>query len=195
MRGLRRFKPFQVALVTQYFESPAMTDSAAAPDPAYGLPTGRFSGREAFQQLVRDAFATAAREGWQEIVISDANFHDWPLGERSVIEALQTWARGGRRFSMLASSYDDVVRRHARFVRWRGTWDHIITCRRSPSTDPLSIPSALWSPHWVMHRIDPERCVGITGDEPNRRVVLKESLTEWMRNKSAPGFPSTTLGL
>ena len=27
------------------------------------LPEGRFSGREAFQQLVRDALATAAREG------------------------------------------------------------------------------------------------------------------------------------
>lgn len=172
-----------------------MTDIATAPDPAHGLPTGRFRGREVFQQLVRDAFATAAREGWQEITISDADFHDWPLGERSVIEALQSWSQNGRRFSMLASSYDDVVRRHARFVRWRGTWDHIITCRRSPSKDPLVIPSALWSAQWSLHRIDPERCVGITGSEPDRRVMLKELLNEWMRSKSTPGFPSTTLGL
>lgn len=172
-----------------------MTDPAAASDPPHDLPTGRFSGREAFQQLVRDALSTAAREGWKEIVVSDANFHDWPLGERAVIDALQAWAGSGRRFSMLASNYDDVIRRHARFVRWRGTWDHIITCRRSPSTDPLSIPSALWSPVWVMHRIDPERCVGVTGAESDRKVVLKELLNEWMRSRSAPGFPSTTLGL
>lgn len=46
------------------------------------LPEGRFSGREAFQQLVRDALATAAREGWREIILSDADFHDWPLGRR-----------------------------------------------------------------------------------------------------------------
>lgn len=82
--------------------------------------------------MVRDAFATAAREGWPEIWISDAHFHDWPLGERAVVESLQAWARSGRRFSMLAVNYDEVIRRHARFVQWRGTWDHIITCRKSP---------------------------------------------------------------
>ncbi|MCI5070620.1 hypothetical protein [Acidovorax sp.] len=168
-------------------------DSHAGPPPV--LPTGRFSGREAFAQLVRDAIATAAREGWKEILVSDANFHDWPLGERSVVEALQDWAHGSRRFTMLACSYDEVVRRHARFVRWRGTWDHIITCRRSPSADPLDIPSALWSPQWVMQRLDPERCVGVTGSEPDRRVLLRETLNEWLRSKSTPGFPASTLGL
>ena len=159
------------------------------------LPVGRFSGREAFQQLVRDALATAARDGWREIILSDANFHDWPLGERAVIESLQEWARSGRRMTLLARTYDDVIRRHARLVRWRGTWDHILTCRVSPMADPLDIPSALWSSQWVLHRLDTERCVGVTGREPDRRVLLKETLNEWVRSKSAPGFPSTTLGL
>lgn len=172
-----------------------MTDSSAPlPAPVPQLPAGRFGSREAFQQMVRDALATAVREGWQEILVSDVSFHDWPLGERSVVESLQDWARGGRRFTMLACSYDDVIRRHARFVRWRGTWDHIITCRRSPAADPLDIPSALWSPQWVMQRLDPERCVGVTGFEPERRVLLRETLNEWLR-KSAPSFPATTLGL
>ena len=149
-----------------------MTNAADLPEPVplRELPTGRFSGRDDFQQLVRDAIFTAAREGWQEIFISDANFHDWPLGEREVVEALQAWAQGGRRFSMLAGDYADVIRRHARFVRWRGTWEHIISCRRSPAADPLDIPCALWSPHWAMHRLDTERSVGVTGSEPDRRV-------------------------
>ena len=159
------------------------------------LPSQRFSGRDFFQQAVRDAFSTAAREGWREIIISDANFHDWPLGERGVSEALQEWAHGGRRFTMLAGHYDDVVRRHARFVRWRGTWDHIITCRRCPSEDPANIPSALWSSQWVLHRMDTERCVGVCGAEADRRILLQESLNEWLRSKSAPGFSATTLGL
>lgn len=169
--------------------------SASSADSRPDLPVGRFSSREAFQQMVRDAIATAARDGWKEIVISDANFHDWPLGERSVVEALQDWAHGSRRFTMLACSYDDVIRRHARFVRWRGTWEHIINCRRSPAADPLDIPSALWSPHWVMQRLDPERCVGVAGFEPDRRVLLRETLNEWVRSKSTPGFPASTLGL
>jgi len=137
-----------------------MTDTATpSAEPLRDLPRGRFSGRETFQQLVRDAIATAARDGWQEIFISDANFHDWPLGERAVVEALQDWARSGRRFTMLACSYDDVIRRHARFVRWRGTWDHIITaaaarpptrwtcparCGRRNGCCTGSIPSAAW---------------------------------------------------
>lgn len=164
-------------------------------EPGHGLPQGRFSGREVFQQTVRDALATAAVEGWPEIIISDANFHDWPLGERAVVEALQAWARRGRRFTMLACRYDEVIRRHARFVRWRGTWDHILNCRVSPAADPLDLPSAIWSPGWVLQRLDPLRCVGVSGVEPERRVLLRESLNEWVRSKSAPGFPATTLGL
>ena len=172
-----------------------MTHAPTAAQPLPDLPSGRFSGREAFMQLVRDGLAAAARDGWSEIVVSDANFHDWPLGELAVIESLQQWARSGRRFTMLACTFDEVIRRHARFVRWRGTWDHIITCRRSPSADPLDLPSALWSPAWVMHRLDPLRCAGVCGVEPERRTLLRESLNEWLRSKSSPGFPSTTLGL
>ena len=174
-----------------------MTDpdqaDAAASRPT--LPTGRLQGRQVFADTLRLAFEVAADQGWNRITLSDADFADWPLGERAVVESLQAWAHSGRRFTMLACSYDDVIRRHARFVRWRGTWDHIITCRRSPAADPLDLPSALWSPQWVMHRLDPERCVGVAGSEPDRRVLLRESLNEWVRSKSTPGFPSTTLGL
>lgn len=169
----------------------AVTPAPSLPD----LPSGRFSGREAFMQLVRDGLATAARDGWSEIIVSDSNFYDWPLGELAVIESLQQWAHSGRRFTMLACTFDEVIRRHPRFVRWRGTWDHIISCRRSPSADPLDLPSAFWSPAWVMHRLDPVRCVGVAGFEPERRVLLRELLNEWLRSKSSPGFPSTTLGL
>jgi hypothetical protein len=163
--------------------------------PPAPLPEGRFSGREVFQQMVRDAFATAAREAWPEIIISDAYFHDWPLGERAVMESLNAWARSGQRFTMLACHYDEVIRRHARFVRWRGTWGHIMTCRASRNTDPLTLPSMIWSPGWVLHRIDPEHCVGVSTTQPQQRTLLRESLKEWLTNKSSPGFPSTTLGL
>lgn len=171
----------------------AGSSSAAPASPA--LPTGRFEGRVAFQQLVRDALATAATEGWREIVLCDDDFHDWPLGERAVAESLQAWASGGRRFTIIATQYDEIVRRHARFVQWRRTWDHIITCRRCPSADRSDLPSVLWSPGWLMHRVDPDRCVGVSGTEPERRVLMRETLTEWIQNRSSPGFPATTLGL
>lgn len=155
---------------------------------------GRFEGRTALQQLVRDALACAAREGWRELILSDADFGDWPLGERAVAESLQAWSATGRRMVLLARSYDEVVRRHARFVTWRRTWSHIIEPYACVSADPLELPSAIWSPAWVMERRDPERCTGWCGSEPQRRLLLRESLNEWLL-KSSPSFPATTLGL
>ena len=159
-----------------------------------GLPSRRFEGREDFRQLVRDALACAAREGWREIILSDASFEDWPLGERAVAESLQAWSHSGRRMVLLARKYDTVVRQHASFVRWRGTWSHIITASACPSADPLELPSALWSPQWTMERRDIDRCNGYCGSEPDRRVAVRETLAAWLQ-KSTPAFPATTLGL
>ncbi len=159
-----------------------------------GLPAGPFAGRSAFQQLVRDALACAAREGWREIILSDPDFADWPLGERAVTESLQAWSASGRRCTLLARRYDEVVRRHARFVRWRTTWSHIIEARGCASADPRELPSAIWSPGWVLLRLDPERSNGISGSEPERRLMLGESLQAWLQ-KSSPSFPANTLGL
>jgi len=158
------------------------------------LPEGRFAGREAFRQLVRDALACAARDGWHEIILSDASFEDWPLGERAVAQALSDWSQSGRRCILLARRYDEVVRQHARFVTWRKTWSHLIEARGCPSADELDFPSAIWSPHWVMQRLDIERSNGVSGGEPRRRLLLHELLDEWLQ-KSSPTFPAVTLGL
>lgn len=164
------------------------------PAPHADLPSGRFEGRNAFRQLVRDALACAAREGWREIILSDADFADWPLGERAVAESLQAWSVSGRRMTLLARRYDTVLRQHARFVRWRGLWSHIVTPMACPSADALDLPSAIWSPGWVLERRDPVHCNGYTGSEAERRVALHENLQEWLL-KATPSFPATTLGL
>lgn len=169
---------------------PSRPVAAPAPD----LPSGRFSGRIDFQSRVRAAFHTAARDGWRELILCDADFADWPLGEREVADALNAWADTGRRCTVIARRYDEVVRKHARFVTWRQTWSHIVECRVCPSADPLELPSALWSPVWAMQRIEPERSIGVCGPEPERRLVLRETLQEWL-GKSTPGFAASTLGL
>lgn len=158
------------------------------------LPSGRFQGRTAFEQLVREAFARAADESWPEIIISDASFEDWPLREKVVVNALNAWSKTGRHFTMLAKRYDSVLRNQPQFVTWRKTWSHIIECRQCPSADPLDFPSALCSRGWVMQRLDLARSTGVSGPEPERRVALRELINERLRN-SSPGFPATTLGL
>lgn len=158
------------------------------------LPSRRFEGREEFRALLRAALATGAREGWREIVLSDADFADWPLGERAVAESLQAWSAGGRRMVLLACSYDAVLRQHARFVQWRRQWSHIVTAVACPGADRLDLPSALWSPAWVLERRDVDRCNGYCGSEAERRVALRERLDEWLL-KATPAFAATTLGL
>jgi hypothetical protein len=162
--------------------------------PGSSLPSRRFEGRSDFQQLVRDALAAAAREGWREIILSDATFEDWPLYERAVAQSLQDWSKSGRKMTLLAKKYDEVVRRHARFVTWRRTWSHIIEARACPSADPLDLPSAIWSPEWVLERRDLEHSSGFCGTEPDRRVLLRLALQEGLQ-KSTPSFPATTTGL
>lgn len=158
------------------------------------LASGRFSGRDAFEQLVRDALNQAAREGWQELILSDATFEDWPLRERAVIQALHAWAKSGRRMIMLAGAYDAVLRNQARFVSWRKTWGHIIDCRVCHAVPAADFPSAIWSRTWFMHRHDPSRSIGICGHDPERSVQLRELLDEKIR-VSVPGFAASTLGL
>lgn len=158
------------------------------------LPTGRFAGREAFAQLVRDALASAAQQGWREIIFSDATFEDWPLRERTVVDTLYAWSKSGRRFVMLANRYDAVLRNHARFVTWRKTWGHIVDCRVCRNLDRADFPSAIWSPVWALRRLDLFHSTGICGAEADRRVQLREVLDELNLN-SSPGFPASTLGL
>ncbi|MDQ3058782.1 MAG: hypothetical protein M3R45_04575 [Pseudomonadota bacterium] len=165
--------------------------------PEAALPSlleGRFTGRAEFADLIRLALATAAAQGWREIIVCDPDFEDWPLGERVVAQALNDWSKSGRTFTMLAANYEALVRRHARFVTWRRTWAHLVECRKSAATPAESLPSALWSPGWVLERQDLPRCIGMAGSEPARRVALRERVNEVLL-KSSPAFAATTLGL
>jgi hypothetical protein len=160
----------------------------------FELPGGRFAGREAFQQLVRNALACAARDGWQEIILSDATFEDWPLRERAVVDSLRAWSKTGRRLVLLATRFDGIERNQPRFATWRKAWSHIIECRQCRTADSLDFPSAIWSRTWVMQRLDLARSTGVSGSEPDRRVMLRELLDEKLRASTA-GFPASTLGL
>lgn len=163
-------------------------------DSPEALPDGRFAGREAFGRLVREALTCAAREGWPELILSDATFADWPLYERSVVESLHAWSKSGRHLIMLATRYDEVSRSHARFVSWRKTWGHIIDCRVCRVASAADFPSAVWSRSWYMHRLDPQHSLGACGHDRERSMHLREVLDERIRD-SVPGFPSSTLGL
>lgn len=168
-----------------------MATESVTPPP---MESGRFVGREAFRQQLRDSLQGAAREGWSQLILCDAGFEDWPLNEKSVVDSLQAWARTGRTLTIVAAQYDGVVRQLPRFVNWRRTWGHIVDSRICRQIDAVNFPTVLWSPHWAVQRLDPVRGSGIAGAEPERIVQIREMLQELLKI-STPGFPATTLGL
>lgn len=170
------------------------TPKPVEPGPGAALFAGPFMGRESFRALVRDALGEAARAGWRELILADADFNDWPLGERVVIDALTAWVLSGQRLRLLARRYDAVYRQHPRFVTWRRQWSHKIEARGVPAADALDVPSVLWTPGWALQRTDVLRSGGFCGPEPDRRVMLRELLDEWLL-RSSPAFPADTLGL
>ena len=168
--------------------------AAAEALPALALPQGRFVGIEVFRQHLRAALAQAAAAGWRELLLCDATFADWPLGERAVVESLQTWAQPGRRLRMLACRYDEVVRRQARFVVWRQRWSHLIECHACRSAGEADFPSLLLGQGWFLQRLDLQRSTGVCGTAAADLRQRHELLEAWLR-KSAPAFAATTLGL
>ncbi|HVR49244.1 MAG TPA: hypothetical protein VMS38_05865 [Pseudorhodoferax sp.] len=158
------------------------------------LPQGRFDGRQPFQQWLREGLQAAAQQGWNQLTLADADFVDWPLGERAVVEALQAWARPGRRLRMLAVDYAELRRRHARFVQWRTLSSHLVDCHACKGVEPQDFPSVLWSPHWSLRRLDVAHCRGWAGAEAERRLQTQELLAEWQR-RATPAFAADVLGL
>lgn len=172
-----------------------MTDTHTgdtAPQPA--LPTGRLQGRQVFLDTVRQAFEVAAEQGWSHITLSDADFADWPLGERAVVDALNRWAHRGRTLMMLAHNYDQLRLLHPRFVQWRVTWSHLIEAHACPGASGAELPSAIGSPLWTLERLDRLHNTLVASVDAERRVALRERVNEcWL--KSVPSFPASRLGL
>lgn len=171
-----------------------MTHTAGRDTPAISLPEGRELGRKAFVELVRHAIAAAAARGWLKMVWCDPDFADWPLGERSVVDALQNWSANGRTLHLLAQDYAALRQSHPRFVQWRVAWSHLVEARATGRSSEGDLPSAIWSPEWTMERLDLKHSVVVATADPARRVALGERLDAWWQ-KGTPSFPASTLGL
>ncbi len=158
------------------------------------FPVGRHEGRPAFADLIRQTFALAGACGWRDWWWCDADFADWPLGERVVIESLERWVGQGRRLHMLARDFRSVRQRHARFVQWRVRWDHCFEARACPGAPLDDFPQGMWTPTACWMRLDPVHGVVVATDNPQRRTAFQQELRGWWA-KATPAFPATTLGL
>lgn len=153
------------------------------------------STRGEFREALRDGFAQAAAAGCRELFISDVNFSDWPLSEIEVVESLSRWAYAHRKLTVLAQNFDDVQRRHPRWVTWRRRWAHAVSCKSFSEVEPGKMPSMLLAPGLVTVRLfDADTYRASVSGEVDDAVRARE-LLDALLQQSVDAFPATTLGL
>lgn len=151
--------------------------------------------RTEFQQSLRNAFDQIAEEGCRDLTIVDPDFEDWPLGDPTVLDDLTRWAKSHRKLTMVARNYDEVVRKHSRFVEWRRNFAHVISCREPDEADAADMPSILLAPGvLVLRRIEVTQWRASLSTDPADAIIWRDSLDALLQ-RSSEAFPATTLGL
>jgi len=151
--------------------------------------------RSAFHDALRAAFAEAASTGCRELCIVDEDFADWPLNDRVVIEHLTQWAASHRRFTALARSFDEVARRHTRWVQWRRQWAHVVHCCTNNELEAGAMPTVLLAPGLTSVRLfDRLHHRGVATNEAADAIQWRDAIDALLQ-RSEEGFPATTLGL
>ena len=155
----------------------------------------RINTRSDFQQAVRDAFASLATTDSREVIVCDEDFADWPLGEIGVIEALTAWAKPQRKLQVFALNFDDVLRRHPRWVAWRRQFAHLVECRVVEPPEQSRIPALFTARGGVTVRLfDADRFRGTQSGAATDAALAREAI-DVISQRSAEGFAATTLGL
>lgn len=151
--------------------------------------------RSGFHAAVRTGFAEAAETGCPEIWLCDADFADWPLGERAVVEQLTQWAGAQRRLTLVAGHFDAVVRRHARWAEWRRQWAHVVQCCTNAEMERGRFPCAmLASGRFSLLLSSPEHHRGRVSRSAADMQRCRE-LIDAVLQRSEASFPATTTGL
>lgn len=143
--------------------------------------------------MVLRALERATADAWPSLWWCDPDFQDWPLEERAVCEALQTWALAGGRLRMLATDFAPLQARAARFVAWRRLFNHRFEARATGRPPTIEVPSLLIAPDAYLWRADNGRSFVISGDLGERTRWMEQMESLWQQ--STPSFPATTLGL
>ena len=151
--------------------------------------------RAEFHDALRNSLGEIAATGCREIIMSDADFADWPLSEPAVIESLTRWAQKHRKLTLLAQTFDEIARRHGRWVEWRRQWSHVVECRANIELEAAQVPTVLLAPSLLVLRlVDPIRYRGSVSHEVADMVLCGEQIDAVLQ-RSEETFPVTTLGL
>jgi hypothetical protein len=148
-----------------------------------------------FHDALREALSEVAAVGCRELWLCDEDFADWPLGELAVIDQLVQWAQAHRRLVVVARHFDEVVRRHSRWVQWRTQWSHVVECRTLEDAEAGEVPTLLLATDLVGVRLfDRVHHRGSLSRDRGDLVRLHETIDAVLQ-RSVLAFPPTILGL
>jgi hypothetical protein len=154
----------------------------------------RIDGRSEFTAAVRSSLVHAVRHRERELCLVDHDFDVWPLDDNEVLDALMHWARlPQRRLILVASHFDNVMRRFARFTTWRGNFAHVVEAFVT-DVEPSQVPSLLLAGPASLMLADRLRWRGhaLSSD---KEVADWREVVDVLLQRSEPGFAANTLGL
>jgi len=159
-------------------------------------PVPSITSRGEFAAAVRWAAQQAQQRSARQLWWVDTDFADWPLSDPALLADLTRWLRQPmRRLVLLAASYEQMPRRHARFVAWRRGWVHAVEAFVPPAELAASLPCV-----WVddgalsLQVIERMRWRGRCGVDARAASRWREEIAVVLQ-RSEPDFSANQLGL
>ena len=95
----------------------------------------------------------------------------------------------------MARTFDEVARRHARWIEWRRQWSHIVTCRTNSELEAGDMPTLFLAAGTLTVRLsDSVHHRGRVSRDKSEEIRCKE-LVDAVLQRSEEAFPTTTTGL
>jgi hypothetical protein len=156
---------------------------------------GLIASRSDFHAALHRGFADAASIGCRELWLCDPDFADWPLGERGTVEQLRQWVGSHRRITLLASTFDELVRCQPRWMEWRRQWSHVVQCRTNSELASGQVPTVFLGTGLISVRLsDRLHYRGRWSREAADEVRCRE-LIDAVLQRSEETLPVNTTGL
>lgn len=173
-----------------------MDPSNAPSGPTFGRIDGWREFQTRFRAMLGDVSASPGECRWV-----DADFAHWPLGERAVTELLQQWMlqHSGASVKVLAGQFDVLQRAHPRWLSWRQTWSHRVSCWLASDEIVTDLrPMFTWrdpsGDRAGIRMLDSVTAVGQWTTDPAVLTLWQADFDAYLQ-RSSEGLPCTTLGL
>lgn len=165
-----------------------MSDTLPTPPP--------IDSRLAWGAALKWGLQTAIARGARSITCVDADFADWPLNDGALLQEVGFWLRlPQRRLVLLAAGFEEVPRRHPRFMAWRRDWVHAIHGLQAPEELVPSLPRALLDDASLsVELLDSVHWRGRASLEARTAHLLRERVDAILQ-RATPAFALNTLGL